>query len=284
MKIKHLRPLPLLLLLCFLLVLTIGIYVIVVTNQVRTNFTRSPEADGWDVSYSRMLKKINATDFNLKIPGLDGEITFTAPYAISYEQFGIKHVIPRGEPITSDFVSVSIPGMGKVKRTVALTVKGHRQEITLEATALSRLYRIALRQNHLTSAFEADFGAPLTRLNSRNALRVIDRQLYEKGLLCPRDYPYDQNALMSLLIFGIFGLPIILIFSATLLSMAIDNLKYRRFLKAYNREHSEDWDSISGTLPQFHSLRASGISMDALPPRQKKRFLDTLKNQFRPVR
>lgn len=284
MKKNRIHPLPLLLIFTFLLVLGYGIYVIVVTNRARTNFHRSPEADSYNSSYTRLLPKVKSSDFDLKIAGLDGDVTFTAPYAFSYKLYGIKYTITRGEEITTDFVSISVPGMGKVTRAVTLTVKGRSDVVTLTATELSRLYRIALRQNGLTEQFEADFGAPLTRPSSRNALRVIDKQLYDQGIMNPRDYPYDQNALMSLLVFGVFGLPLILIVASTLLTIQLDNMKYRKYLKEYNREHKESWDGIAGTLPQFESLRRSGISMEALPQRKKKTFLDTLKDQFRPIR
>ena len=285
MKRKQFRLLPCLMALWLILVLGYGIYVIVATNHARTNFHRSPEADGWDMSYSRMLKQVKDPDFgfDLNIPGLDGAVTFTAPFAITYQQFGIEEIILKGAEISSDFISISVPGKGRVTRIVTLTVEGHETEVTLKAVELSRLYRAALGQNGLTDQFAADFGTPLTRLTSRNALRVIDAQLYDRGIITPRDYPFDQNALMSLLVFGVFGLPILLILCGTLLSMQLDSIKYNRFLREYNREHRENWDKVSGTLPQFQSLKASGISTESLPPRVKKTFLDTLKEQFRPV-
>lgn len=282
MKRIQIKPLPLLLILTLLFVGSYGIYVIVITTQAKANFHRSEEADGWDGSYSAMLRKVKNSDFDLKIAGLDGEITVTAPYALSYTVYGMKHTVKRGTEITTDFVSISIPGRGKVRRMVTLNIDGHSNDVTMPAAELSRLYRRALKQNGLAEQFSQDFGAPLSRQTARNALRAIDQQLYDRGILLPRDYPFDQNMLMSLLVFGVFGLPILMVLFSVLWTMWMEQLKYRKYLQESNRLSKLDWEQKSGTLPQFESLHSSGISMDALPERKKPSFLDTLKGLFRP--
>lgn len=45
------------------------------------------------------------------------------------------------------------------------------------------------------------------------------------------------------------------------------------------REHCENWDTIAGTLPQFNSLRNSGINTAP----KKPTITDAIKNLFKPI-
>lgn len=50
-----------------------------------------------------------------------------------------------------------------------------------------------------------------------------------------------------------------------------------------DREHCENWDTIAGPLPQFNSLRNSGINTAPKEPPKKPTITDAIKNLFKPI-
>ena len=130
----------------------------------------------------------------------------------------------------------------------------------LPLRATVSLYLAALEQNNLTDQFEADFGAPLSRKTAHEALRKLDRQLYETGVYNPTDYPFDKMFWNLVLKIAAITAPISMIVLGILAAFLIEGAEYRRYLRENNRENQARWETVSGTLPEFHSLSNSGVN------------------------
>ena len=54
--------------------------------------------------------------------------------------------------------------------------------------------------------------------------------------------------------------PISMIVLGILAAFLIDGAEYRRYLSENNRENQARWETVSGNLPEFHSLSESGVN------------------------
>ena len=130
--------------------------------------------------------------FGAGLPGLSGPVTFTSPCNFSFFQDFKEHDVKRGDTITFDFVTYSRGYVYTAARSGVFTVNGQEYATMLPLRATVSLYIAALEQNGLVGQFESDFGAPLSRRTAHEALRKLDRQLYETGVYNPTDYPFDK--------------------------------------------------------------------------------------------
>ena len=153
----------------------------------------------------------------------------------------------------------------------------------LPLRATVSLYIAALEQNGLVGQFESDFGAPLSRRTAHEALRKLDRQLYETGVYNPTDYPFDKLFWNLMLKIAAITAPVSMIILGLLAAFLLEGAAYHRYLSQNNRENQARWDTISGTLPEFHSLSESGSSTAPKPMLKKPGLKDALYRLFGPT-
>lgn len=280
---RKLRPGPIIILLAVLLLTAlIGSYLV----RLRT-----AESKFVKVSINERVNLSDPDSFrdflprhgiSLDVAGTGGQtLTFTAPFA--FEMYAIPYnpiSVSKGTDLRCDFVSWSAGSVGSTsKRICQITADGNTYTVKINPGDLARLYKSALQQNGLTDAFSADTGHRLTTYQARQALRAIDAQIYEKGILHPGDYPFDSVFWKSFVRYVALLTPLAVIILITLCSFLMELRSYRRWLAAYGRDHQGDWDRLSGQLPQFHSLKNSGIG--DLPVYRKPTFKELLRNAFK---
>lgn len=228
-------------------------------------------------SSRKLLAELGA---DLNMPGTDGErLSFTAPFGFSFQDTAYNQLeVKRGDSLECDFVSWSHDFFSL--RLVILWVNGREISARMSHWTLARLYRAALKQNHREAQFREDYGRGLSLLSARKALRVIDKQIFDLGLYLPTDYPYNRVVAKKIMIFlVVFSLPLCLMGTLSV-TMLVSSIRYRVWLIGYNREHRESWDRVSGTLPQFESLRADGLDRP-VPIPQKPNLRNQMKELFR---
>ena len=217
------------------------------------------------------------------MPGLSGPVTFTSPCNFSFFQDLKEHDVKKGDTITFDFVTYSRGYVYTAARSGVFTVNGQEYATMLPLRATISLYLAALKQNGLVGQFEADFGAPLSRKTAHEALRKLDRQLYETGVYNPTDYPFDKMFWNLMLKIAAITAPVSMIVLGLLAAFLLDNAEYRRYLSQNNRENQARWDTVSGNLPEFHSLSESGSSTAPKPMPKKPGLKDALYRLFGPT-
>ena len=231
-------------------------------------------------SARRTLEKLQ---INTAMPGNGTDaLTFTAPMGMMLEDTAYNSVsFSKGDTLESDFVTWSHDYFRV--RMVKLTINGKTCSAKLTTSQLTLLYLAALRQNGLEDQFEADIGRRLNWFSARDAVKALDKTLFEQGIHQAYDYPYDRRRVSLILgLCVIFALPLAGMLM-TLLSLASESVQYQIWLKQYNKEHTEHWDKLSGNLPQFVSLKESGLK-GSIPVHRKQRLRDRFLNLFRPVR
>lgn len=166
---------------------------------------------------------------------------------------------------------------------VTIFVNDKEYSAKLTTTELTRLYLSAIKQNNLKEQFEADFGRKLSFFSARDAIKALDQTLFEKGIHKAYDYPYDRRMVKIVMaLCAIFLIPICM-FVLACISLFYDAAKYRVWLTKYNRENIERWEQIAGTLPQFVSLKESGLNQP-LPDYQRPKLKERILDMFKPVR
>ena len=209
-------------------------------------------------------------------------LTFRAPFGLmlrdaAYNDFSFA----RGDTLESDFVTWSNDFFRE--RMVRLTVNGRNYSARISTSRLAMLYQSALEQNGLADQFKADTGKSLNYFSAKNAIKQLDKTLFEQGIHKAYDYPYDRRRVTLILgLSVIFALPLSGLL-LTLVSLGNESIQYQLWLKQYNKEHTENWEKLSGKLPQFVSLKESGLK-DPVPIHRKLRLRDRFLNMFRPVR
>ena len=257
MKEKKLKlPIGYIWLLCSIVILAavVGTYTYR-ENQVVQNFHHQEYADLPNTKdqgrFRRFLEDLGVYMTPLATEGKT--LTFTSPMAFQVqERFNKESKIPIGTELSCDFISWS--GNKSSQRSLQLTWNGKTKDVTVSPRVAAKLYVAALEQNGLETQFQADTGERLTYGNAREALRSLDRQIYEMGIYMPGDYPYDRSFFrsMSLLLGG--SAPLALIVLILLGGELTEYLRYRAWLTDNNRENSQRWRKIQGNLPQFVSL------------------------------
>ena len=209
-------------------------------------------------------------------------LTFRAPFGLmlrdaAYNNFSFA----RGDTLESDFVTWSNDFFRE--RMVRLSVNGRNYSARISTSRLAMLYQSALEQNGLAEQFHSDTGKSLNYFSAKNAIKQLDKTLFEQGIHKAYDYPYDRRRVTLILgLSVIFALPLSGLL-LTLISLGNESIQYQLWLKQYNKEHTENWDKLSGNLPQFVSLKESGLK-DPVPIHRKIRIRDRYLNMFRPVR
>ena len=217
------------------------------------------------------------------MPGIGNQsIPFTAPYGMMLEDTAYNTVyINGGDTLESDFVTWSHDFFRE--RMVQITINGRKSSLKLSTWQLTRLYISALKQNGLQEQFQADTGKSLNYFSAKKAIKQLDKTLFEQGIHKAYDYPYDRRRVS--LIMGLcvmFAIPISGLL-LTLISLCGESVQYHIWLKQYNKEHTANWEKLSGNLPQFVSLQESGLK-DPVPIHRKLRLRERFVNLFRPVR
>ena len=216
------------------------------------------------------------------MPGIGNQsIPFTAPCSLMLTDTAYNTVyVDSGDTLESDFVTWSNDFFRE--RMVQMTINGRHCSLKLSTGKLTWLYMTALKQNGLQGALRADTGKTLNYFSAQAAIRHLDKTLFEQGIHKAYDYPYDRRRVELILgLSVIFCVPIAGLL-LTLASVAGETVQYQLWLRQYNKEHTENWDKLSGTLPQFVSLKESGLKAP-VPIHRKLRIRDRFLTLFRPV-
>ena len=281
---RRIRPFPLALLLVLLILLGCFIGYTVKTQQVNANFHYNAAYEDLNLNRPKaVFQRLSEDGYDLSMPGLSGPVSFTAPCNFSFFQDFKAHDVKKGTPITFDFVTYSRGNVYAATRSGVFTIDGHEYATMLPLRATISLYIAALEQNNLEGQFEADFGAPLSRRAAHEALRKLDRQLYETGVYNPTDYPFDKMFWNLMLKIAAITAPVSMIVLGILAAFLIEGAEYRRYLSENNQENQARWETVSGTLPEFHSLEESGVNTPPKPMPKKPGLKTALYRLFGPT-
>ena len=233
-------------------------------------------------SLGQARKTLEKQGIDTAMPGNGKQsMTFSSPISLTLRDTAYSPVIiQRGDTLKSDFVTWSHDFFRE--RMVRMTVNGKEYSLKLSTKELTRLYVAALKQNGLQEQFKADTGRNLNCFSAKKAIKQLDQTLFELGIHKAYDYPYDRRRVALIL-----GLSVILALPLsglllTLISLGNESIQYQIWLKQYNKEHIENWDKVSGNLPQFVSLKESGLK-EPIPIHRKIRIRDRFLYMFRPV-
>ena len=281
---RRIRPFPLALLIVILALAGCFIGFTLKTQQVNANFHYNAAYEDLNLNRPKsVFQRLGEDGYDLTMPGLSGPVTFTSPCNFSFFQDFKEHDVKKGDTITFDFVTYSRGYVYTATRSGVFTVNGQEYATMLPLRATISLYIAALEQNGLTDQFEADFGAPLSRSAAHEALRKLDRQLYETGVYNPTDYPFNKLFWNLMLKIAAVTAPVSMIILGLLAAFLLDSAEYRRYLSQNNRENQARWDTVSGNLPEFHSLSESGSSTAPKPMLKKPGLKDALYRLFGPT-
>ncbi len=281
---RRIRPFPIALLLVILILLGCFVGYTVKTQQVNSNFHYNSAYEDLNLNRPKaVLERLKQDGYDLSMPGLSGPVTFTSPCNFSFFQDFKAHDVKKGTPITFDFVTYSRGSVYAATRSGVFTIDGLEYATMLPLRATISLYIAALEQNSLAGQFEADFGAPLSRKTAHEALRKLDRQLYETGVYNPTDYPFDKMFWNLVLKIAAITAPISMIILGILAAFLIEGAEYRRYLWENNQENQARWETVSGNLPEFHSLSDSGVNTPPKPMLKKPGLKTALYRLFGPT-
>lgn len=281
---RRIRPFPLALLLVILILLSCFVGYTVKTQQLNVNFHYNSDYEDLNLNRPKaVLERLKQDGYDLSMPGLSGPVSFTSPRSFTYFQNFMEHDVKKGTPITFDFVTYSRGSVYTATRCGVITIDGREDAVTLPLRATVSLYLAALEQNGLEGQFEADFGAPLSRKTAHEALRKLDRQLYETGVYNPTDYPFDKMFWNLVLKIAAITAPVSMIVLGILAAFLLEGAEYRRYLAENNQENQARWEAVSGNLPEFHSLSESGTNAAPKPYLKKPGLKDALRRLFGPT-
>lgn len=226
-------------------------------------------------------KFLTGLGVNLYAPATDGtELSFYVPETFTMNEFaGQTTKVRWREQLACDFVSWS-GDHGRGIRYLTITYDGKTRQVSVPPKVAGNLYLAALKQNGLEDRFLQETGEKLRRGTARDALRSVDRQIFELGIYAPADYPFDRDGLRTSMGMAILLAPLGMLLLLMLLPDLLRYLEYRAWLSEYNREHQESWEQMAGELPQFVSLRESGER--AVPVYRRPGFLERFKELFSP--
>lgn len=252
-------------------------------NQASQNYFQRPEYADLNMFRVKEIRDVmEENGLNLCLPGISSPLAFSAPWSFKYLDHYTEVKIEKGTIIICDFVNYSRKSWFGSKRLTVFEINGKEVEASVSKKCLAKLYVSALKQNGLEEQFREDFGKGLTVYTAAKALKAIDYQLYKEGILYPGAYPFDRGFWEAILQISVFLLPIILIAASLFTSFLIESIRYNNYLEKYNHEHIGKWNDIAGTLPEFTSLRESGIRMDVTPHVTKPSISVLIKQMFMP--
>ena len=227
-------------------------------------------------------KFLESLDVDLTVPATGGAaLTFTSPKRFTVTQYGQEETVKRGTTLSCDFVSWSGNKRGERFLTVEVDGKTKRTYVTPKLAA--KLYMAALEQNGLAGQFQQETGEKLTYRSAREALRGIDRQIYDLGVYMPQDYPFDRSAYRAFVLLVSGSMILIVLVLLMVVPELVEYLRYRAWLVDYNRDNSSRWAKVEGNLPQFVSLQENAGGGKPLPVYQKPGFVERMKRLFSPV-
>lgn len=221
---------------------------------------------------------------DLYAPATNGtELSFYAPETFEMSEFaGQTTKVRWRETLSCDFVSWS-GDHGRGVRYLIVTYDGKTREVGVTPKVAGNLYRAALEQNGLEDRFLQETGEKLTRSAARNALRSVDRQIFDLGVYAPIDYPFDRSGFQHSMGMLMLLAPLGMLLLFLLLPDLQRYMEYRAWLSDYNREHQENWDQIAGDLPQFVSLHENANGGKPKLTYKGPGFIGRIKNLFSPT-
>lgn len=227
-------------------------------------------------------KFLTGLGVDLYPPATDGtELTFYAPETFTMSRFAGQDTKVRWrEQLSCDFACWS-GDHGRGIRYLTITYDGKTQEVSVPPKTAGNLYFAALKQNGLEDRFLQETGEKLRRSTARDALRSVDRQIFDLGIYAPADYPFDRDGFQTSMGMVVLLAPLGTLILLMLLPELVRYLQYRAWLSEYNREHRESWDQLAGELPQFVSLRESD-GKRPVPVYRRPGFLARFKGLFSP--
>lgn len=226
---------------------------------------------------------LDQLDIDTALPGNgNSSLTFSAPFGLVFKDTAYNDCsFSRGDILRCDFVSWSHDFFRF--RLVTIFVNDKEYSAKLTTPQLTRLYISAIKQNMLESQFEADSGRNFNYFSAKDAITALDQTLFEQGIHKAYNYPYDRRRVKILMaLCAIFLIPICM-FVLACISLIYDAAKYRIWLIKYNRENMKRWDQIAGSLPQFFSLKESGLKKP-IPEYQRPKLAERILDMFKPVR
>lgn len=219
--------------------------------------------------------------------GLDTHIacasdqSFAAPASMELiNMWDVKLSIRRGDKIATDFVSYSMGGFDGT-RYLRIISDGKEYFGYLESGQVLKLYMAYIEEHGLEEQFQQETGSKFSKSAARRELKEIDRQLFQMGILEAQEWPVNLEKIKNIVLIICIFLPVAGLVTSALVNYAGETAEYNEYLTEWNQESAQRWDSVSGDLPQFESLRASGVRDEY---RWRKRsFWDSLKDLFKPV-
>lgn len=272
-----------------LIPLVISILLVIILQAGMWVFSRLPMFDYVD-DPSMELKGGSRVQENLRHIeewGLDTHIacasdqSFAAPASMELvNMWDVKLNIRRGDRISTDFVSYSMGGFDGT-RYLKIISDGKEYFGHLGSGQVLKLYMAYIEELGLEEQFQQETGEKFSRSAARRELKEIDRQLFQLGILEAQEWPVNLVKIKNIVLIICIFLPIAGLAASALVNYAGEAAEYGEYLTEWNEESAQRWDSVSGELPQFESLRASGMRDEY---RWRKRsFWESLKELFKPV-
>lgn len=230
-------------------------------NEIKSAFSPNPQYEDLDLHTENLQTVLMESGFNTKLPCIDGRVKFESPIRFTLASSNSEMTIHKGTIISSNFVSYSGETPWGTVRYLVITIDEKTYLAMISASDAAKLYRSALEQNDLVQSFCMETGKKMSNASVRDALRCIDKQLYERGVCIPGDYPFDMWFWTQALTIVSIGFPVFLILLLFLIPLLQSTVEYQAFLSHYNAEHTKNWDNLAGTLPQFKSLGESGLNI-----------------------
>ena len=189
----------------------------------------------------------------------------------------------KGEPISLNFQSFSDKRHGGWRKNEIIS-GGRTYEGYIKTSALTRMYLNYVKSSGLQIEFENLTGNELNYKSAKQVIRSIDKQIFDYGLWNPADYPLNEQLIWKVITIG----SICLILGIMVLSIILEAWKekriYEEYLQIWNEESMERWLELYGNLPQFRSLRESGIRDEYRYIIYKRSLKQIIVDMFKPVK
>ena len=189
----------------------------------------------------------------------------------------------KGEPITLNFQSFSDKRHGGWRKT-EISVGNRTYEGYIETSALTKMYLDYIESTGSQQAFEQVTGKVLSRSSAKEVIRSIDKQVFELGIWDPADYPVNEQLIWKIITTGSVSLILGLMILSVILEARREQRIYEEYLQVWNEESMERWLVLYGNLPQFRSLRESGIQNEYRYIIYKRSLRQIIMDMFKPVK
>lgn len=189
----------------------------------------------------------------------------------------------KGEPITLNFQSFSDKRHGGWRRT-EITVDGRTYEGYIQTSALKKMYLDYVESSGGQEEFLQVTGKKLSPSSAKEIVRSIDRQIFELGIWDPADYPVNDQLIWKIITIGSVSLIIGIMILSVILEAWKEKRIYEEYLQIRNEESMERWLELYGNLPQFSSLRDSGIRDEYRYIIYKRSLRQIIVDMFKPVK